>query len=63
MLIEYVKVDYAVFYVLLKIVIEMKFKNSHGNVFAQGIHYGATLANHKKVPVTCSTIYLSFLEE
>ena len=48
MLLEYVKSEYAVFCVLLKLMIDMKCKQIHGNVLAQVIHDDVTMANHKK---------------
>ena len=48
MLLEYVKADDAVFYVFLKLIIDIKCKQSHGNVFVQVINDEVMLANHKK---------------
>ena len=44
-LLEYVKSEYAVFYVFLKIIIDMKCNQRHGNVLVKGIHDGVMLAN------------------
>ena len=46
-LLEYVKSEYDVFCVLFNLIIGMKCKQIHGNMFSQGIHYGVTLTNNK----------------
>ena len=47
-LLEYLKSEYSVFYIFLKLMFDMKFKKRHGNVFAQVIHDAVTMVNHKK---------------
>ena len=47
-LLEYVKAEYAFFCLILNLVINMKRKHSHGNVFAQVIHDGFTLVKLKR---------------
>ena len=41
------KSEYAVFCVFFNLIINMKCKKIHKNVFAQGIHDGVTLANYR----------------
>ena len=58
MLLEYVKAEYAVFCVFLKLMINIKFKQIHGNVFAQVIRDGITLNNHN---ITSPVLFNSFI--
>ena len=42
----------------MKLIINMKYKQSHRNLFSKGIHDWVTLANHKK----CHSVALQFID-
>ena len=45
---QYIDAEYTVFLFLLRLIIKLKIQQGHGLPFAQCIHDGVTLGNHKK---------------
>lgn len=45
---QYINAEYSIFLILLQLIIKLKIEESHGSAFAQSIHDGVTLGNHKK---------------
>ena len=45
---QYIEAEYSVFLLLLRLIVKKKMLQSHGFPFAQSIHNGVTLGNHKK---------------
>lgn len=48
MLKKYVRAEFSVFLLFLKMIISMKYEIAQGNPFAQGLHDGGTLASKRK---------------
>ena len=45
---QYIEAEYSVLLMLLQLIVKLKMQQSHGYPFAQSIHDGVTLGNHKK---------------